>query len=221
MVGESGAEIHVSPANVTEALRYMLGRLRLGDGPDLPERLGFTSAVSGEGASFLSRSLALILANDIARRVCIVDLNWWSPSVWPEEGERGGMADVARGMLGVEDAVIPTTNPGLSYVPAGATTAAERPLLAHRPELEKAFVELSDSFDHLILDLPAVSTTSEALVLAENAVGLMVVVQQGVTPDTEVKAALEQLEGFPVLGVMLNRSVSKIPRMLRRRLPGA
>ena len=49
----------------------------------------------------------------------------------------------------------------------------------------------------------------------------MVVVQQGVTPDNEVKAALEQLDGFPVLGVMLNRSVSKIPRMLRRRLPGA
>ena len=100
---------------------------------DLPDRLGFTSAVSGEGASFLSRSLALILANDVARRVCIVDLNWWSPSEWPEEGEMGGMADVARGMLSVEDALIPTTNPGLSYVPAGATTAAERPLLAHRP----------------------------------------------------------------------------------------
>jgi Mrp family chromosome partitioning ATPase len=47
------------------------------------------------------------------------------------------------------------------------------------------------------------------------------VVNQGVTPEDKVKSALEDLSGVPVLGVILNRSSSKVPRVIRRRIPGA
>ena len=74
-----------------------------------------------------------------------------------------------------------TGNPGLSILPAGGATRVERPLFAHRPELEKALAELADSFDHLVLDLPAVLSTSEALALAEYAASLVLVVDGGWT----------------------------------------
>src|SRR3954454_19745865 len=61
LVDETGEIIQVTPAPVVESLRYMLARLRLGDAGELPDRLGITSAIRGEGVTFLSRALALVL----------------------------------------------------------------------------------------------------------------------------------------------------------------
>ena len=69
LVTESGTVIQLIPVPVAESLRYMMARLRLGDGVDLPERIGVTSALTGEGTTFLARSMALVLSNDAARRV--------------------------------------------------------------------------------------------------------------------------------------------------------
>jgi Mrp family chromosome partitioning ATPase len=220
MLDEAGDLVQLVPAPVTESLRYMLGRLRLGDGDELPDRLGLTSALQGEGVTYLTRALALVLTNDAAKRVCIVDLNWWSPSDWPGADGEPGVAEVVRDGLPLEQALVPTGNPGLHVLPAGRATPAERPALARSPELEKLFVELADEFDHVLLDLPAVHLTSEALVLAENCRSLIMVVGQGVTPDGEVRSALGELSGVTVMGVILNRSYSKIPRFLRKRISG-
>jgi Mrp family chromosome partitioning ATPase len=218
----SGVAVLVARQPVAESLRYMMAWLRLSDGVDLPERLGVTSTITGEGATYLARSMALVLANDAARRVCLVDLNWWSPSTWPEDlVDQSGIADVVRGNTPLEHAIISTGNPGLSVLPAGATTPSERPLLGHHPELDKILIELTESFDHVLIDLPAVRATSEALRLAEAARTVIVVVNQGVTPEDQVKATIDQLGGVQLLGLILNRGSTKIPRMIRRRIPGA
>ncbi len=113
MLDESGALVHISPPAVTESVRYMLGRLRLGEGVELPERLGLTSALSGEGTTYLCRTIAMVMANDAARRVCIVDMNWASPSYWPDDdGLHAGLADVLRGTTNLDNAVLATGQPG-------------------------------------------------------------------------------------------------------------
>jgi tyrosine-protein kinase Etk/Wzc len=220
MLDDAGAVVQVAAPAVTESLRYMLARLRLGDHDELPDRLGVTSAISGEGVTFVTRSLALVLTTDVAKRVCIVDLNWWSPSDWPGENVPG-VADVVRDGMPLKQALHFTGNPGLHVLPAGATSVAERPALARSAELGKMLDELSEEFEHVLLDLPAVHATSDALLLAENCPSLALVVGQSVTPDSEVKSAIEQIEGVPLLGVILNRSYSKIPRLIRNRFPGA
>src|SRR5262249_52761294 len=154
----------------------------------------------------------LVMSNDTAKRVCIVDLNWWSPPDWPAHENQVGVAGVLRDGVPLEQALVPTGNPGLHVLPAGSAPPAERPALARSSELEKLLMELTDDFDHVLIDLPAVHATSEALSLAENCQSLMVVVGHGLTSDTEVKSALDQLHGVNVLGVVLNRSYSKIPR---------
>src|SRR5262249_11855921 len=154
------------------------------------------------------------------RRVCLVDLNWWSPSPWPgDESTPIGIADVIRDQLPVEDALVPTGQPNLFVLPAGACLASARPMLSNSPELDKVLVELSESFDHVLIDLPAFRTTSEALRLAEASRSVAVVVNQGVTPEDEVKAVAAELHGIQMLGVILNRSSTKIPRAIRRRIP--
>ncbi len=221
LLDEAGEIIQVAPAPVTESLRYMLARLRLGDGGELPERLGLTSAIRGEGVTFISRALAMVLTNDAAKRVCVVDLNWWAPSNWPTDETQLGVADILRDGVDLDQAMVATGNPGLHLLPAGATTPTERPTLARSAELDKLFVALSEEVDHVIVDLPAVHATSEALTLAENCRSIAMVVGQGITPDSQVKSALDELKGISILGVILNRSYSKIPRIVRNRIPGA
>lgn len=221
MLDESGAVIHVAPAPVTESLRYMVARLRLLDG-GVPRRLGVVSALSGEGVTSICRSLALLLANDAGKRICIVDLNWDSPSPWPADSDQGGgFAALLRGELSLDAALRPTATDHLSVLPAGSAEPGERPVLAGSLRLQQVLLTLEARFDHVLVDLPAIHATSEALRLAEHAGPLVVVVHQAVTPENQVKAALDELRGLPVLGVILNRSSSRVPRPILRRLSGA
>src|SRR5262249_21362352 len=142
LLDESGTVVQFTPPAVIESLRYMVGRLRLVEGEDLPERLGVTSAISGEGVTFVSRTLGLVLANDAAKRVCLVDLNWWSPSDWPGEVDQLGVADVLRDGCALEQAIVETASSNLFVLPAGMAAPAERPSLARSSDLEKMLVEL-------------------------------------------------------------------------------
>jgi Mrp family chromosome partitioning ATPase len=214
-----GEVVHVATPRVTESIRYMLARLRLDDA-ELPKRLGVTSALRGEGVTYVTRSLALVLASDASKNVCVVDLNWAAPSEWVDAAPQVGIADVLRDGGSLDQAFLPTGNQGLSFLPAGTADMAERPVMANSPELEDLLVELDRRFDHVLIDLPAVHATSEALTLAEYSNGIALVVSHGVTPEGQVRATLDQLHGVALTGIILNRATSKIPRLIRRRMTG-
>lgn len=222
LIDEAGSPIQTVPTEVGEAVRLMVARMRLSDGTDIPQRLGIVASLAGEGTTSIARSLAVVLSNDLSRHVCLVELNWWSLSPWSSRGEvRGGMAEVIAAGAPLDAVLVPTGNPGLTILPAGATAVSERPLLANSPDLERVLGELSDRFDHVLLDLPALSTTSDSLTLAEKAGTLLLVIRQGVTSESDVEAALDQLHGLPVLGAILNRHSTKLPGFVKRRLPGS
>jgi len=221
LIDANGTVVQIMPTAITESLRYMVARMRVGDGGEFPARIGLTSSIRGEGVSLMARALALVLS-DGSRKVCLVDLNWWSPTVWPGVEEPvDGLAQVILGWSTLDAALMPMGNPGLSVLPAGPASSSERPLLSSSQELEKILVELSQRFDHVVLDLPAVLVSSEALTLAEKVGSIAVVIHQGVTPEGRVTSTFEELEGIPVVGAILNRYSSKIPRRIRRRVAGA
>jgi Mrp family chromosome partitioning ATPase len=217
LITVTGQVVHVAPPAICESLRYMLARLRLADGTDVPARVGLTSTVAGEGVTYVTRSLALVLANDTGRRVCVVDLNWADPGPWPAD-ESGGVAGVLRGEVSLDDAVLVTGTPGVFVLPCGGADQAQRPSLAQSDELDSMLAVLSETFDHVLLDLPAVTATSEALSLVDRSRSVTFVVGQGAASHAQVSASLEHLTGVSVLGVILNRSASRVPEKLRHRL---
>ena len=68
----------------------------------------------------------------------------------------------------------------------------------------------------MLLDLPPVLASADAINLAQLADAFVLVVRQGATASAQVEAALEELRGMESLGVVLNRFDSKIPRRIRR-----
>ncbi len=216
-----GNRIHVTPTRVASALRYFLARVELHSPEGLPYRLALTAALVGEGVSFVTRSLAAVIAYDTEASVVVVDLNWRQPKPAAADGSAPpdrplAMADVVERDVPIADVIVPTANPRLSLISAGELPVARRPSVAAGKALGEALDELQEKFDHLLLDLPPVLATSEAMNLSQLADSYVLVVRQGSTSDGQVEAALEEMQGADVLGVILNRFESHIPRRLRR-----
>jgi Mrp family chromosome partitioning ATPase len=218
ILDREGTLIHMTPSRVAASLRYFLARVQLHELQGMPARLALTSALAGEGVTYISRSLAAAIAYDTDESVAVVDFNWRRPKP-PVEGDTApllGLAEVVEDGIPIEDVIIPTSNPRLSLVPAGAAAVSRRPALARSEQLITVLDKLDARFDHLLLDLPPVLATSEAMNLTQLADATVLVVRQGATSESQVEAALEELKGGETLGVILNRFDSDIPRRLRR-----
>lgn len=204
------------PATVANELRYAVAGLQHQGDPGVPRTIGLTSAVRGEGVTTTCRSLAAVLAHDhFDRRVCVVDLDWWSPS---SPSEAPGIAQVVAGEVSLDNVVVQTNNPRLWHVPAGVTDPNERPALASSDKLHQALDELSFHLDHVLLDLPPVLATSETVTLASLPEACLLVVRHGATAVTDLGKALDHLRGLPILGGVLNGFDQPIPDTIVRHL---
>jgi Mrp family chromosome partitioning ATPase len=217
VIQDEQGPLHYAAPEITIELRHMVARLQAQEKGGFPARLALTSALSGEGVTYVTRSLAAVLANDLDRQICLVDLNWWGSDSAPSSPvPRTGMAGLVAGDLEVGDVLVQTANPRLWVAPAGQATISERPVLAKSERLATVLDELDARFDHLILDLPAVLKNGEALTLASHSEMCVLVVLHGVTSDSYVRAALADLAELHVLGVILNKAKTAIPERILR-----
>ncbi len=221
-------------------MRRMLTRLSCQG--RLPGRLALLGALRGEGVTTAALALGATLANDQGARVCVVELNWWAPGLEaltgtaPPAPRRGwfgrrqpppapvaagspGLAGVIDGSVSLDEALLPSSLPNLALLPAGGLPVERRPAAARGTELKARIGQLSRRFEHVILDVPAVLGTSDAIALAALGEACALVVRQGVTPAASVRAALDEIGHTRVLGVILNRVRISTPRWVRSFLP--
>jgi Mrp family chromosome partitioning ATPase len=257
IIDEGGHLVHMTPPRIAGSLRYFLARVQLHDAQGMPERLALTSALVGEGVTYVTRSLAAAIAYDTDASVVIVDCTFRRPGAQEAKGRRGKstkvagepqaleppapsdgedeaelpppvangaadapghltLADAIENDAPLDDIIINTSNPRLSMIQAGAVPVARRPALAQGRPLASLLDQLDERFDHVLLDLPPVLASSDAMNLSQLADAYVLVVRQGATSETQVEAALHELAGGETLGVILNRFDSNIPRRLRR-----
>jgi Mrp family chromosome partitioning ATPase len=229
------------PAEVVSGLRQMLTRM-IASG-EWPRSVALTSALREEGVSYTALALSAVLSQDTSKPVCLVDTNWYWPSTplgdttaKPATGAPAvgrvpgaGLAAVLSGELGLDEALVRVqdTNAlderqgmdwGLALLPAGQMGQGRRVVAARSPELKAAVAQLRDRFEYLILDVPAVLATSDAIALAGLADGCCLVVQQGVTPAAAVQEALAAIRHLPVKGVIMNHVQVHMPAGLAGQL---
>jgi Mrp family chromosome partitioning ATPase len=210
-------QIHFAPARVTSALRFVLARVQMQEG--LPSRLALTAALKGEGVTYVTRTLGALIAYDTDARVAVLDLNWRRPKERTEDADtRPSLVDAIERDVSVDEILQPTANPRLFLVDAGEVAPSRRPALAATRKLEIVLDELESRFDHMLMDLPPVLASSDAISLAQLADAYALVVRQGAATTNQIDTALEELRGTETIGVILNRVESKVPRRLRRLL---
>lgn len=172
--------------------------------------LGVVSAVNGEGKTLTAINMALSLAAEPNQTVLLLDLDLRRPAVARTLGlaaERGletwfggdePIKNVCYGIEGVERLyVLPTFRPlsGSSEVLAGLGT-------------RKLFNELKgrDPGRLLLVDLPPVLLSDDALTIAPLLDGVVLVVNERRTRREDVVRVVELLGSTRIVGTVLNRS---------------
>jgi len=211
-----GQTLLTFPGETIRPLRRLL--TQLAQQGDLPARISVIAALRQEGVSHLSLALAATMAHDLAIRVCAVELNWWWPAMAGELAGPG-LAAVVRGEISLDEALLPTARPNLSLLPAGEMPVEQRPVVARSAELQQVIAQLAGRFDCLLLDVPALLASSDAIPLAALGDACLLVVRQGVTPVPDARLALDDVEHLPMLGVALNQVRIATPRWLLKFVP--
>lgn len=215
--GGDGNPIQVFDGVVVEKVRQMVTRISRKD--DLPKRLAMVAALRNEGVTFNSHVLGVVMAHDLGAKVCAVELNWWWPSPAPFVApDNDGLAAVIKNRATLEDIIAPTGWSNFSYLPAGVLEKDDRPVMARSQLIKDVMDDLDTRFDFVILDIPAVRATSDAVPLASLASACVLVVHQGVTVIDDVRLALDDIDHLEIKGVILNRIKVATPASLSRLL---
>lgn len=180
--------------------------------------LGFTSAIAGEGKTFLARATASALAQKANRPVVLLDCNWDHPSLHTLYNlpDSPGLAEWARGECDLEN-IRHQVAPNLTVIPAGAALGDTINVTTKLASHGIATV-LSAANEVLVVDMPAVLTSVYAAQLAQQLDAVTLVVRAGATWDSFVAEAHQELENTQIEGVILNATHSRIPRWIQRLL---
>lgn len=172
-------------------------------------KVSITSPGAGEGKSITAINLALNLARDKSTDVFLLDLDMRNPSVCnylgvmpPNELVRffaghGAPADVLFG-IGVENLAI-----------AGSVTATDQASeFITNGRLEELFAHIDSIAANpvVLIDLPPLLVTDEALQVAPKVDATALVVTEGRTRRDSLERARQLLADFTFAGVILNRS---------------
>ena len=166
-----------------------------------------TSALSGEGKSFMALNLAASLAR-IGNRVVLVDADLRSPTLHRAFNltPMPGLVSYLASETEFQACLQTTQIPGLFLVPAGGTSYTPTETLA-RPRMREFIRELRGMVPqhYVIFDAPAAAAVPESQILNRMIDALIVVVAANRTPRALVKQTIDKAAGTSIYGIVLNR----------------
>ncbi|MFQ5737384.1 MAG: GumC family protein [Acidobacteriota bacterium] len=188
-----------------EAYRWLRTAILQGEAAR-PVRVLITSALQGEGKTATAVNTAISLAQSGACTL-LIDLNLRSPSIprffGIESGQ--GISQFLCAQSNLCSQVRETEMRDLFLLPAGTGAGSAVELIAS-PQMDRALNLLSQFFDAIVMDTPALIPNTDALILARKADQVVVVIEGGKTPRAAVEKALWHLARVKarVLGTVIN-----------------
>jgi protein-tyrosine kinase len=194
--------LSVHGAEQFRTLRSRLYQLR---GSQSLKTLLVTSAVSGEGKTFVTTNLAQAIVRQPDRRALIIDADLRCARLHLPLGAptSPGLSDYLRGEAD-EMAVIQHGQEGNLCFIAGGNEVTDPSELLSNGRLKKLIDRLAPVFDWVILDSPPCVPVADASILANMCDGVLLVVRAGSTPSDVAERARQELQGKNVVGVVLN-----------------
>ena len=194
-----------SPA--AEQYRSLRTRLAHAEGGGALRTVLITSPQKGEGKSVTAANLALTMAQEIQRRVILVEADLRKPSLQHLFGlpPGPGLSEYLSGAIELKDAMRFLPEHNLTLLPAGAAPINPAELLGSNA-MRRMLDHLRTRFDRVILDTPPVLPLADVAILAPLVDGSMMVVRAGITPKPAIENALRAFDSSRLLGVVLNES---------------
>jgi protein-tyrosine kinase len=189
----------------TEQLRTLRSRLYQFRSQERLRIILVTSAIPGEGKTFVAGNLAQAIVRQHERRTLLVDADLRCPRQHLALGAplMPGLSHYLSGDAD-EMAVIQHGQEGnLCFVPGGQTVANPTELLS-TGRLKTLLERVAPAFDWVLVDSPPCLPVADARLLADVCDGIVLVVKAGSTPLELVQKAQQTFQGKKILGVVLN-----------------
>jgi capsular exopolysaccharide synthesis family protein len=176
--------------------------------------IAVTSADQNDGKTLTAVNLAISMAREKNREIVLLDLDMRNPSVcrtlgidpavelrqYLETGQGGGDMFMS---IGIDNLLIAGN--------VSPTNHASELLASGRFDEMLAFIRRGTIDPLIIIDLPPVLVTDDALVIAPKIGAFLVVTSEGTTDRADFVKAMGVLAEFPIAGIALNRAVETTP----------
>jgi len=206
-------ELMRSQRRTAETIRTIRSNLKFLSRKRPFRTLLISSAISGEGKTFLAAALGIAYAN-AGYRVILVDADMRHPDMHRRFHltDGIGLREVLDGTVTLDEALRAGPLPNLWLLPAGTPPPSPSELLDN-PTMQRLLGALKERADIVLLDSPPILPVTDATVLAPIVDGMVLVISAG-TPRAALLKAREQLElaEAPLLGVVMNKVTPKNTR---------
>ena len=206
--GNAPAEDLEDPKSpVSEAYQSLVTNLRYSTGQGIPRTLTVTSAQAGEGKTTSAGKLALEFA-ELGRKTLLIDADLRRPTLHRKLQNRRqeGFTTVLAGERSVEEVVVPSGHPNLSYMTALPMPPDPAALLGGT-QFDDLIANLLTKYDSVVFDAPPMLGLSDAPTLAAHTEAIIVVIDAHSGHRGAVKSALRRLEmvNANVIGAVLTK----------------
>lgn len=166
-----------------------------------------TSALRGEGKSFVAANLAQAIVRQHERRALLIDADLRSSRLHLPLGAPSapGLSDYLRGDAD-EFSIIQSdsvSEDNLFFIPGGKPVSNPAEILAN-PRLKSLLDRLAPVFDWIVLDSPPALPISDASVLGALCDGVLFVVRAGSTRFDLAQRACQEFREKNLIGAVLN-----------------
>ena len=172
--------------------------------------LAVTSASRGEGKTQTALNLGISIAMEVEYTVLVVDANLRHPSVHEYFGMESstGLSDYLKTDIALSEILVnPKNIEHFVIIPGGKPMHNSAEMLSS-PRMGSMVEELKKRYPKRIVlfDLPPLLGAADALAFAPYIDAALLVVEDGVTSETDLRAAVDMLSVTNVIGTVLNKS---------------
>jgi protein-tyrosine kinase len=166
-----------------------------------------TSALPGEGKTFVTTNLAQAIVRQPDRRALIIDADLRLPRLHVPLGapRSPGLSNYLRGEVDEVSVIQNDLHGNLFIIPGGDEVTDPSELLSNG-RMKVLLDRIAPIFDWVIMDSPPNSVVSDASVLADLCDGVLMVVAAGITPSESAQRACQEFRERNLIGVVLNRA---------------
>ena len=194
-----------SPFSLKEAYKSLRTNIQFSlPGSDC-KCIGFTSAMRGDGKSTNCINTAISFA-EVGKKVILIGGDMRLPTVAEKMDLQNspGLSDIIVGATKPSDAIVKKQD-NLYILPAGRIPKDPTGLLQSK-QMTALITKLKELYDYIFVDLPPVTTVTDAAILAPNIDGYLLVVRHEKTDTREVADMVKLLriaEG-KIIGFLYN-----------------
>jgi capsular exopolysaccharide synthesis family protein len=165
-----------------------------------------TSTIGGEGKSFVAANLAALFAVANKKAILIdLDLRKSKVPTFAVGNPEIGVSTVLIKKYQVDQAIVPTEYPNLSFIPSGPIPPNPAELLVNG-EFHALIDSLKEKFDFVILDTPPSGLVTDAIMAMKKSDISIYIIRANYSKKEFLEHVnrLKQLHHFPKMSIVLN-----------------